>query len=129
MSYRWPRAPRYAAHQRMNCRGGCQNGKPRWHHSKEEARYCDCLLLLKKSGEIRSYESQVRYDLRDRNGLPCGWMVVDFKVKHANGKIKIHEYKGSFFGKLMEYRTKKALFSWCYPALEYVTVGKKEIVI
>lgn len=121
--------PRYSVHNKQQCKGGCSDRRPRWHHSIEESAYCNKLLLLKKAGEIRSYKTQVRYDLHDRLGTRCGWMIVDFVVVHADGKIKIHEYKGKFFGTLMEYKTKKALFSFCYPKLEYVTVMKNQLVI
>lgn len=124
------RKPRYNAHSRQDCRGGCKpDGLPRLHHSIEEAHYCDQIAMLVKSGEYRSYKSQVKYDLKDLHGASVGWMMVDFEVIKANGDLVVIEYKGKFFGQLMEYRQKKALFSWNYPKTEYVTVGRKQIVI
>jgi len=59
-------------------------------------------------------------------------MVVDFVVyRPSRGKEvkEVHEYKGKFFAKLMEYKTKKALFTWCYPDLPHITVLKGDIII
>ena len=124
--------PRYSAHSRQACSGGCQGGTPRTHHSKEEAAYCDTLRLLQKSGEIASYRSQVKYDLFDKLGDACGYMLVDFEVfVRRGGKTlkEIREYKGKLFGTLMEYRTKKALFTHCYPEIPHITVYKKDIIL
>lgn len=126
------RAPRYGPKNRQNCLGGCRGMNPdvpRSHDSREEARYCDELRLLRRAGEIRHYTSQVIYHLHDRAGRAVGWMRVDFDLVLANGRQQIREYKGKLFGTLMEYRQKKALFSWCYPKIDYVTVGKGQIVI
>ena len=130
MGYNFPvKKARYGAHRRQTCRGGCSAGKPRWHDSIEEAKYCDKLALLLKAGEIRSYKPQVVYHLQDRQGKPCGYMRVDFEVVRADGRTCIHEYKGKLFGTLMEYRTKKALFSFCYPKIEHITVQKNQIIL
>lgn len=124
------RKPRYTAHSPRDCRGGCNPaGKPRLHHSIEESHYCDQLAMLVKAGEYRSYRTQIKYNLSDRKGSAVGWMMVDFEVIKADGSLVVVEYKGKFFGQLMEYRQKKALFSHCYPEIEYVTVGKNQIVI
>lgn len=137
--------PRWGMKQRKDCKGGCLQDDPvhckrmawvpgrghvhiRSHDSIEEARYCDQLMLMKKAGEIRTYKAQVRYDLTDILGNSCGWMRVDFVVTRADGRIQIHEYKGKVFGTLMEYKTKKALFTWNYPDVEHVTVNKNDIV-
>lgn len=123
------RKARYSVHRRQECLGGCSERGSRWHDSIEEAGYCDQLMFLKKGGEIRSYRPQVVYYLSDREGRACGYMKVDFEVVRADGKKEIHEYKGKLFGTLMEYRTKKALFSWCYPKIQHITVGKNQIVL
>ena len=118
---------RYGRKNRQQCKGGC--GFPRWHDSGEEADYCNKLMLLKKCGEIRDYSTQVKYPLKDAHGKSCGWMMVDFEVIRADGAKEIHEYKGSLFGRLPEFRIKKALFTWNYVNVNYIVVNKKTIVI
>lgn len=85
--------------------------------------------MLVKAKEIRSYRGQVRYDIRDRMGKSCGYLLVDFEVTRADGRIEIHEYKGSGFMNSPEFRHKRALFTWCYPHIDYHTVGRKQIVL
>lgn len=117
---------------RTNCNGGCgasKLGGSKGHHSKEEARYCDKLALLVKAGRIKSYRGQVRYDIRDRMGVSCGYLLVDFEVLSQDDIISIHEYKGSGFMNTPEFRHKRALFTWCYPHIVYNTVGIKDIVL
>lgn len=119
-------------HGKTECAGGCgpsKLGGSKGHHSAEEARYCDTLRLLVKSGEYRSYRGQVRYDIRDALGKSCGYLLVDFEVMRADGTIEIHEYKGSGFMNSPEFRHKRALFTWNYPHIEYHTVGRKQIVL
>lgn len=120
---------RYSAHSRQECRGGCSNGLPKYHHSGEEARYCDQLALLVKGGRIRSYTGQKRYDLHDAHGKAVGYMLVDFQVIRADGILEIHEYKGAMLINSPEFRHKKALFTWCYPHIQYHVVGRKQIVL
>lgn len=130
MGYSFGRRPRYGKKCRQECKGGCLGfDRRRWHDSIEEARYCDQLALFQKAGEIQSYRSQVVYPLKDRNGGPCGHMRVDFEVIRADGRKQIHEYKGKLFATLMEYKTKKALFTWNYPEIEHITVQKHDIVL
>lgn len=112
------------------CAGGCGRAKssgPTKHHSGEEARYCDQLRLLVKAGEIKSYRGQVRYDIRDALGKPCGYLLVDFEVTKKDGTIEIHEYKGSGFMSAPEFHHKRALFTWCYPHIVYHTVGRRDL--
>lgn len=126
---------RYSSHSRQECAGGCKIGdlgrpQPRFHHSREEARYCDQLMFQMKDGrEVRSYKSQVRFDLQDGYGRAVGYLLVDFLVTRADGKVEIHEYKGAMLMNSPEFRHKRALFSWCYPHIQYHTVGRKQIVI
>lgn len=137
MGYNWPgpgaapykKKARYHGHSRQECNGGCNSGRPKFHHSREESRYCDQLALLVKSGEYRSYKGQRRYDLRDAHGRAVGYLLVDFEVVRADGILEIHEYKGAMLMNSPEFRHKKALFSWNYPHIQYHTVGRKQIVI
>ena len=131
----YKKKPRYSSHNRQECAGGCRleevgRLQPRWHHSREEARYCDQLMLIQKSGkEIRSYRSQARYDLRDAYGRACGYLMVDFEVIRADGTLELQEYKGAHLLNTPEFRHKKALLSWCYPKIQYHVVGRKQIVL
>lgn len=120
---------RYHSHNRQECGGGCNAGRPKFHHSREEARYCDQLALLVKAGEIRSYKGQRRYDLHDKIGRAVGYMMVDFEVIRADGRLEIQEYKGGHLVNTPEFRHKKALFSWCHPHIQYHVVGRKQIVL
>ena len=129
MGYVFSRRPRYGRKTRRDCLGGCkEDGTPRSHDSIEESVYCDQLYAMRKAGEIRSYKGQVVYHLKDRMGNPVGCMRVDFEVIRADGTKQIQEYKGKYFGNLMEFKTKRALFSFVYPKIEYITVGKNQVV-
>lgn len=114
---------------RTDCAGGCRAGVPRSHHSGEEADYCNTLELLQKAGEIRSYRTQVRYQLHNKEGRGAGYMCVDFEVVRADGRVEIHEYKGKNFESMPEFVRGRALFSWCYPHLQYHTIKKGQRVI
>ena len=127
--------PRIGGINRTCCSGGCFKGNEpygstgRWHHSREEAVYCDYLKDLKISKEIKDYRSQVRYDLKDAHGKPCGYMVVDFVVDKNDNEYSVVEYKGRFLMNSPEFRHKKALFTWCYPEVDYCVVGKGDRLI
>lgn len=130
MVFGFQKRPRYGQKTRQECHGGCKDdGSRRWHDSIEEADYCNTLGLLKKAGEVRSYRSQVTYPLFSIDKTLCGSMRVDFEVIRADGRLVIHEYKGKLFATLMEYRTKKALFTHCYPTIEHITVRKGQRVL
>lgn len=126
---------RYSSHNRQECQGGCRLAElgrlsPRWHHSKEEARYCDQLMLIVRAKrDLKSYRSQARYDLHDKVGRAVGYMMVDFEVIRMDGVLEIHEYKGGHLVNTPEFRHKKALFTWCYPHIQYHVVGRKQIVL
>lgn len=120
---------RYSSHSRQACLGGCDQDRPKWHYSREEARYCDQLALMIKAGEYKSYRGQRRYDLRDAHGKPCGYMIVDFEVVRHDNALMIIEYKGKHLMNTPEFRHKKALFSWCYPNIQYTVANKNDIVL
>jgi hypothetical protein len=98
------------------------------HDSGEEASYCVKLGILKKCGEIRDYTTQKTFRLHDAVGKECGSMRVDFVVTKPDGKIEIREYKGALFLSLREFKLARALFSWNYPDLNYVTVTERDLV-
>jgi hypothetical protein len=61
----------------------------------------------------------VTYRLSDREGKSCGSMRVDFEIR---------EYKGRLFATLREFHLARALFSHCYPDIEYKTVTEKDLI-
>lgn len=121
--------PRYGHKNRKECKGGCRlSGMPRFHDSVEEAFYCNKLMILKRIGEIKDYEPQVTMGLRDFYGDHVGSVRVDFVVTLPDGKQEVHEYKGSLFESLREFRLSRALFTWNHPEIEYKTVTKKDLI-
>ena len=64
-----------------------------WYHSKGEASYAQELDWLVKSGDIKSWERQVKIDLKV-NGIHITNYFVDFKVITKYDTIQYHEYKG-----------------------------------
>ena len=63
------------------------------YHSKKEATYAQELDLLKKAGEIKDWERQVKIDL-EVNGYHIANYYVDFKIENKDGSIEYHEVKG-----------------------------------
>jgi hypothetical protein len=122
-------SPRYGLKNRQECHGGCHlSGIPRLHDSGEEAAYCNKLRILKKVKEIKDYQAQVTFGLRNAQGDHVGSVRVDFLVTLKGGKKEVHEYKGEFFGTLREFQFGRALFTWNYPETEYKTLGAKDLL-
>lgn len=63
------------------------------YHSKLEAKYAADLDLLKKAGEIKGWERQVKIPL-EVNGFHIANYYVDFRIEHNNGTIEYVEVKG-----------------------------------
>lgn len=61
--------------------------------SKGEAGYCEQLDWRIKSGEITSYERQVKIPLKVNGVLICNY-IADFIVTGKHGEKEVHEYKG-----------------------------------
>lgn len=76
---------------KFNAKRQDYNGK--WYHSKGEAAYAAELDWLQKAGEIKSWERQVKIDLKV-NGIHITNYFVDFKVITKDGIVQYHEYKG-----------------------------------
>lgn len=111
---------------KTECSGGCREGSPRFHHSREEALYCNKLSILKKCGEIKDYRAQVRFDLHGPDGKYIHkYMVVDFVVTNFDRSEEIHEYKGY---KTEEWKLKYELFRWCYPDMIYLLKTVKDLI-
>ena len=114
---------------RKECAGGCKaDGRPRSHDSGEEAGYCEKLGIMQKVGVIKSYEAQKTFYLHNRECGACGSMRVDFVVTLPDGREQCREYKGNLFGKLREFHLARALFSYCYPDVEYLTVTERDLL-
>lgn len=69
--------------------------------SKAEAAYYKQLLMLKKSGEVESFEMQKRFILLDKFKHPSNNKTVrtisyipDFVVKYSDGTEKVIDVKG-----------------------------------
>ena len=88
------------------------------HDSAGEAGYCDELTLLVKAGELRSYESQVTFDLKV-NGKTICQHRPDFVVTKNDGTEEIREYKGFCTA---VFNLKHKLFKACYPEIPYVII-------
>lgn len=65
----------------------------KWYHSKGEAAYAEELDWRMKAGEIKSWERQVKIDLKVNGVHICNY-YVDFKVIDKHGAVSYHEYKG-----------------------------------
>ena len=63
------------------------------YHSKKEAAYAADLGYLKKAGEIKDWERQVKISL-DVNGFHIANYWIDFIVEHNDGLKEYVEVKG-----------------------------------
>ena len=90
------------------------------HDSVAEASYCDTLALLLKAKEIKSYRTQVTYDLTV-NGKRVTGHRIDFEVEKNDGSIEVHEYKG--FATPV-WLLKRKLFIALYPNIPYITITR-----
>lgn len=63
------------------------------YHSKLEAKYASDLDLLKKAGEIKDWERQLKISL-DVNGYHIANYYIDFVIHHNNGTKEYVEVKG-----------------------------------
>lgn len=120
--YRPKGSPRYGFKSRKSCLGGC--GFIRKHDSGGEADYCNTLKILQMAGTIKSYEAQKQFILRDRLGDRHGYLRPDFIVTLNDGSIEIREFKDGLLTK--EWELKAALFTYCYPEIEYKVVTPRD---
>ena len=67
--------------------------------SRFEAGIADELLLRKRAGDIKDYESQFRVDMwaYDQNGKKAMMVKhkVDFRIHHNDGSYELYEAKGA----------------------------------
>lgn len=96
--------------------------------SKAEMEYYQQLLWLKKAGEIKSINCQVRFELQPAYKLPTGktirniTYVADFVVGYSDGKIKVIDVKGE---KTDVYELKKKMLLYKYPDIDFEEVQAK----
>ena len=88
------------------------------HPSKLEADFCDQLALLVRANEIKSYETQVSFDLAVKKQVVCRH-IVDFVVTNNDGSREILETKGFV---TPVYRIKRKLFGILYPKWKYEVI-------
>ena len=85
------------------------------HPSKLEAKCCSDLFLLRKSGKIKDYEIQKRFDLVVNDVKICA-IVADFYVTENNLRNYVVEAKGY---ETAVFRLKLKLFKAIHPAVDY----------
>jgi hypothetical protein len=100
-------------------RSGCQQNHI--HDSAGEAEYCNQLELMRRAGEIKSYETQVYFNLHGVGGSPVARHKVDFLVKTKINTQEVHEFKGV---ETPEWKIKRKLFEAEYHGIKYVVISK-----
>ncbi len=90
----------------------------RVYHSKSEAEYAQRLDFQIKAGIVESYDCQERLHIIVGNVHICD-VVVDFKVKMADGIVEYVEVKGF---ETETFRLKKKLLLACYPGIRYTVL-------
>jgi hypothetical protein len=86
----------------------------KWYHSKGEAAYAHELDWLKKAGEIKSWERQIKVPLKVNGVLICNY-YVDFRVITKHDTVQYHEYKGY---ETSEWKMKWQLFTALLPEID-----------
>lgn len=99
-----------------NCSQKCIHGH--WHDSKLEATYCNQLEMLRRNGDIQSYEIQVKYDFVINN-LIITTHKIDFEVINKYGEKELHEVKGF---KTYDYTIKRRLYEALYPDIPFFEI-------
>lgn len=97
-------------------RSACLSGHQ--HASALEARYCTTLELLRRAGEIKSFETQKRFDLVVNGEKICSH-YVDFWVEGLDGEWQAHETKGMATA---VWDIKRKLFEALNPSIQYIVI-------
>ena len=92
--------------------------------SKTEAVYAQRLDLMKKAGEIRDWDRQVKIPLVVDGKHVCN-MLADFRVWTKDGRVEYHETKG--FASAV-WKLKAKLLAALYPDLVYKVIPAKEVL-
>ena len=82
-------------------------------HSAKEAAYYGELKIRKMTGDILSFERQIRYKLEVNGVLICTY-ISDFEVVLSTGIREVIDVKSFFTRRLPEYRKKKKLMKAIY---------------
>ena len=78
--------------------------------SGREADEASHIELMRKAGEIKSWDRQVKLDLTV-NGVHIGNYYVDFMIEHNDGTVEYREVKGAETPTwIMKWRLAKALY-------------------
>lgn len=97
----------------------------KWYHSRGEAAYAQELDWRKKAGEIKSWERQVKIELKV-NGILITNYYVDFLVVTKDGIRQYHEYKGYKTADfILKWRLFQALIDEIDPGAELVLIQHK----
>jgi len=82
----------------------------RWYDSQKESLRAVELDMLLKSGVVKKWTPQVRYDFT-HNGVKICTYVLDFKIEYSCGKIEYEDVKGF---KTAIYKLKKKMMKAFY---------------
>ena len=93
------------------------------HDSVAEANYCNKLEAMRKDGEIKSYRTQVTFDLKVNGEKICGHRP-DFEVVLPDDSLEVHEVKG--FGS-EAWQIKHRLFKAIYPEIPYIVIDARRM--
>lgn len=97
----------------------------KWYHSRGEAAYAQELDWREKAGEIKSWERQVKIELKV-NGILITNYYVDFLVVTKDGTRQYHEYKGYKTADfILKWRLFQALIDEIDPGAELVLIQHK----
>ena len=108
------------SNNKFNAKGTNYDGK--FYHSKGEAEYAMHLDWLKKAGVVKSWERQVKIDLRV-NGTHITNYYIDFVVTTKDDTIQYVEYKGMITADWqMKWNLLHALIDEICPGAELILV-------
>ena len=116
----WIRNKKYFTKQLKYKNKSCICRQNHKHDSIKEAHYCDQLEILRKAGEIKSYEIQKTFELKVKGQKICG-IRPDFLVVNNYGMKEVHEVK-SYITMTPTWNIKRKLFEALYPKITYIVV-------
>lgn len=120
MTYRVNFQKQTQTKNKYNAKGQEYNGH--WYHSKKEARYAEELDWLVKGKKIRSWERQVKVELKVNGKLICNY-YCDFKVIDNEGGVQFHEVKGlSTDTFILKWKLFQALIDEISPGAELIII-------
>lgn len=108
-------------HNKYNAKRTKAPDGSRTYDSAAEARYCEQLRALERTGIITELVLQPRYPLHV-NGDVIGEYVADARYRDEHGRIRIQDVKGGRATQTKEWRLKAKLFAAIYRGLEIEVV-------